>query len=290
MWSDGVMHRFIGFIILLALVSTARGQTAYSYRYWFDNNLSTLHGGAASGDTTIEVDISALGKGFVHALHFQSFNAAGEAMPVRTQYFFVKKNSNTEGATARYWFDNDETTAQATSTVNGLINLDISQMRPGMHAIHYQMFNAAGEASPVHTEFFFFANIDTQGVTARYWFDYDETTVQTTETVNGLIDLDISQMALGVHALHFQTFSATGEASPVRTQFFLIEPLEGDINADNSVTVADVTTLVNIILGQQTEYDSNIADVDGNGILTIDDLNALVNKILKKTNSIQQAE
>ncbi len=215
------MHRFIGFIILLALVSTARGQTAYSYRYWFDNNLSTLHGGAASGDTTIEVDISALGKGFVHALHFQSFNAAGEAMPVRTQYFFVKKNSNTEGATARYWFDNDETTAQATSTVNGLINLDISQM------------------------------------------------------------------ALGVHALHFQTFSTTGEASPVRTQFFLIEPLEGDINADNSVTVADVTTLVNIILGQQTEYDSNIADVDGNGILTIDDLNALVNKILKKTNSIE---
>ena len=61
----------------------------------------------------------------------------------------------------------------------------------------------------------------------------------------------------------------------------------GDVNRDRKVTIADVTALVNIILGKATEGDSNnydfkAADVNGDGNRTIADVTALVNMILRK--------
>ena len=60
--------------------------------------------------------------------------------------------------------------------------------------------------------------------------------------------------------------------------------LIGDVNRDGSVTIADVTALVNIILGKDTEnqYDHAAADVNADGSITIADVTALVNIILGK--------
>ena len=62
--------------------------------------------------------------------------------------------------------------------------------------------------------------------------------------------------------------------------------LPGDVNNDGSVTIADVTALVNIILGKDTEnvYNHDAADVNGDGGITIADVTALVNIILGKSN------
>ena len=51
-----------------------------------------------------------------------------------------------------------------------------------------------------------------------------------------------------------------------------------------SVTIADVTALVNIILGKSENYDSKVADVNEDGSITIADVTSLVNIILGKTN------
>lgn len=60
----------------------------------------------------------------------------------------------------------------------------------------------------------------------------------------------------------------------------------GDVNRDGFVTIADVTALVNIILGKDnTEpylYDHDAADVNTDGSITIADVTALVNIILGK--------
>ncbi len=56
----------------------------------------------------------------------------------------------------------------------------------------------------------------------------------------------------------------------------------GDINKDGSITIADVTALVNIILGKTTDYESRLADVNTDGSITIADVTALVNIILGK--------
>ena len=66
------------------------------------------------------------------------------------------------------------------------------------------------------------------------------------------------------------------------------EPLKGDVNKDGYQTIADVTALVNIILGKATpdtnpDYDFDAADVNGDGgVPTIADVTALVNIILGK--------
>jgi surface protein len=60
--------------------------------------------------------------------------------------------------------------------------------------------------------------------------------------------------------------------------------LMGDVNSDNKVTIADVTALVNIILGKDTAglYNRDAADVNGDHQITIADVTALVNVILGK--------
>lgn len=55
---------------------------------------------------------------------------------------------------------------------------------------------------------------------------------------------------------------------------------KGDVNGDGNVTIADVTALVNIILGKDEK--NGVADVNGDGPVTIADVTALVNIILGK--------
>ena len=65
-------------------------------------------------------------------------------------------------------------------------------------------------------------------------------------------------------------------------------PVTGDVNNDGSVTVADVTALVNIINGispnPYQDAEVNIADVDKIGNVNKSDITALVNIILGKSN------
>ena len=68
------------------------------------------------------------------------------------------------------------------------------------------------------------------------------------------------------------------------THYVEPEPiLISDVNGDKQVSIADVTMLVNIILGKTTEgYDTKVADVNGDKQITIADVTALVNIILGK--------
>ena len=63
--------------------------------------------------------------------------------------------------------------------------------------------------------------------------------------------------------------------------------LRGDVNRDGSVTIADVTALVNIVLGKDSaepyQYDHAAADVNADGSVTIADVTALVNLVLGKS-------
>ena len=60
--------------------------------------------------------------------------------------------------------------------------------------------------------------------------------------------------------------------------------LTGDVNADGSVTIADVTALVDIILGKDNavNYHQTVADINNDGSITIVDVTALVDLILGK--------
>ena len=60
--------------------------------------------------------------------------------------------------------------------------------------------------------------------------------------------------------------------------------LTGDVNGDGYLSIGDVTTLVEIVVGRLTlDYFPTFADVDGDGELTYDDVSLLVNVILGKS-------
>ena len=73
------------------------------------------------------------------------------------------------------------------------------------------------------------------------------------------------------------------------TEYYLVNPdlvstLKGDVNNDRIVSIADVTAMVNNILGKQhANFLRRNADINGDGSVTIADVTALVNIILGKT-------
>lgn len=68
-------------------------------------------------------------------------------------------------------------------------------------------------------------------------------------------------------------------------QTSLKKPVQlGDVNGDGEITIADVTALVNIVLGKDAEelYNHSAADVNQDNDVTIADVTALVNRLLGK--------
>ena len=86
-------------------------------------------------------------------------------------------------------------------------------------------------------------------------------------------------------------FSCYAEISTIVTcpQIYRKVPVsivEGDVNRDGQISIADVTALVNIILGKDNVepylYDHDAADVNTDGSISIADVTSLVNIILGK--------
>ena len=77
---------------------------------------------------------------------------------------------------------------------------------------------------------------------------------------------------------------ATSGGTDGRFMYWQVRPaaLTGDVNGDGQVSIADVTALVNIILGKSSDYNEAVADVNGDEHITIADVTALVNIILGK--------
>ena len=126
-------------------------------------------------------------------------------------------------------------------------------------------------------------------------------TVYSTLNLQNYTKVTNTMYVLGITASGKLGFvKATGTAMPANKAWLeytgtaeLVLPFEeaafvlGDVNRDRKVTIADVTALVNIILGKATEGDSNnydfkAANVNEDDDITIADVTALVNMILRK--------
>ena len=56
----------------------------------------------------------------------------------------------------------------------------------------------------------------------------------------------------------------------------------GDVNHDDAVNIADVTTLIDYLLDNQTEVCMDCADVNGDGVINIADVTYLIDLLLSK--------
>lgn len=106
---------------------------------------------------------------------------------------------------------------------------------------------------------------------------YDRIELNNVQVTDGTLKIYLNQDNTGPNWLVMQIreLSCVRQIPPLR---YII----GDVNEDEDVTIADVTSLVNIILGKQSNYRMEISDVNEDGGVTIADVTSLVNIILGK--------
>ena len=112
-----------------------------------------------------------------------------------------------------------EVTGSATGEQS--LDIDLSAMTVGIHAMHLQVQRAGSGLSSVYTQYFVKA-IDADAP-VEYWFDSDVNTMKKV-TASGSIDIDVSTLAPGLHTIHYQMPGSGSVPSACQTQFFVKMP------------------------------------------------------------------
>ncbi len=200
--------------VLLMLTSTVVAQS-YDYRYWIDNNLAGAATGSATGEKNFEVDISSLSSG-IHALRLQA--AKGSKWSSVHTHYFVK--TGRAASSARYWFDNDLTTVHNDVATSGSINLNVSSLTSGLHAVHYQLLGSQGPSS-VCTRYFLIYQAEPELSTVQIAIDNGDATDYTYN--NSPIEIDIESLSLGTHQVHVTLLDSEDNVLEQVTQEFFVE-------------------------------------------------------------------
>lgn len=117
--------------------------------------------------------------------------------------------------TVYYWFDGD----QNHNTLDGT-EISTEGLKTGVHFVHFQIMGDDGLLGPVKSKSFLVINEVTAHSSSyagiNYWFDHQKAM---NAYSGGLIDC--SELAAGIHAVHFQIIDAENKVCPVQTQMFL---------------------------------------------------------------------
>ena len=230
-------------LLLLSFLTCVAWGQSYRYRYWIDNNVGSAVSGSATGEKELTISLSSVGYG-LHAIHVQGRNSAGVWSSVRTRYFLKEKSDQT-CTSARYWIDNDMTTLHDNVATSGAIELDIAGLKNGLHAVHYQKIGTDGTTSAVRTRYFLKEEENQTCTSARYWIDNDMTTLHDNVATSGIIDIDITKLDVGLHAVHYQKIGTDGTPSAVRTRYFLVDRVQpGNFTATLSIDDGETTDYV----------------------------------------------
>ena len=252
------------------------GSTA---RYWLDNDVKNVKNGMPTSGM-FDIDITGLGMG-LHAIHYQTINETGIPSATRTRYFM--KDEQLTATTARYWIDNDIKNVKTGVATSGLIDICISDISSGIHAIHYQTMDETGIPSATRTKYFYASDVQSiDGYTARIWIDDDEDNAKTYVISDNIIEIDLGELT-GEHLLHIDIYNADNEIIYKQTITFNAGgDINGDANNDGVVNVTDIVATVNYIMNKPSaDFNFETADVNKDGFVNVTDIVGMVNIIMK---------
>ena len=217
------MNKIWLFLCFLCMSWAARGQSAYNWVYWFDENHAQMLSGTADNTTfSIDAETSALDEGF-HTFHVQVADAEGNYSPPKTQMFY--QSSNRIVTSLHYWFDGDMEHLYSASSINGNISVDVSMLEPGIHFMYFQAEDITGCFSNVSIRCFY-RQLRAKGARWSYWFDEDEEMKQTIQLTGDITMVDVSELSEGFHTIHHQV-SELVPSEIVTRWFFKIPQTEG---------------------------------------------------------------
>ena len=235
------------FILLIALIVGLNIQaqnTIQGGEYWFDLDFVNRQAIPVSSDENIvieaDVDVSTLTEG-LHVIHSRYLDNQNVWSSV-TSDFFVIRHTISGSVTRKIesfegWFDSDFENRMTNSisevTDYHLVqNLDVSELKAGVHVAHCRFKDTEGVWSSVKSKFFLIRpnnifSTDNQVTTAEYWFDSGfnnriEQTIIANTNYNLIQDIDVSALKSGLHVAHCRFKDTNGVWSSVQSNFFII--------------------------------------------------------------------
>lgn len=244
------MRKTILVIFALSILSSLTMAQSYNYRYWIDNNVAGAATGSATGEKNFEVDISSLSTG-IHALRLQA--AKGSRWSSVHTHYFVK--TGRAASSARYWFDNDPSTMHEGVATSGNIELDISRLTVGLHAVHYQLLSSEGP-SVVRTRYFLINEVQLGNYTAQVSIDNGEPT--TYQVSSEVIEIGIEDIPAGTHHVHVAIYDVKENIVYETTQEFVTkeeeeEPAEIEVTDISELSDAVYIEPVTALVGNEVE-------------------------------------
>jgi len=275
-------------------VLPASAQSITEYRYWWDDDLSTLVTADVSTGETLSLDTeittSALSLGH-HSLTVQ-VKDGNDAWSIPYTHVFYQSGDLVQ---YEYWFDDDissstvQSTAQ-TSLQNINTSLDVSALSAGIHKITYRSLTNNGEGSVPITRYFKISSGDL--ISWEYWFDDDVNTViqENVDPPQNMLDLmdnlNTSGLSEGAHTVTWRCEdSSLNWSVPVTYGFDVILAVE-DLPGLASVLIYPSPTVnqlsikaeMNTSLNLQVEIlnqAGQVINVDPNGLSSANSLLSL---------------
>ena len=195
------MRKYILLLSLLWVHCVARGQTGYNYRYWFDNDYSTLRQGySATENWQVNAEIDELSES-LHTIHFQVVDSKGiESVPV-TRFFLKMRDASVKKAV--YWFDGNRTAQRTLDQAQGEFSIDVTELSEGFHTFYYQAIGENSSLSSVISRPFLKIAVP-ENMRYRCWIDNDSTALVSGKLTTGPVLVDVSQISEGYHVMHVQ--------------------------------------------------------------------------------------
>ncbi len=226
----------------MKLETTPTGvNTLKTYEYWIDRQFDQRKSGAVpeSGVVNFDYDLSALDYG-LHNVTVRVLDAMGKVSSALTKNFMKLETTPTGVNTLKtyeYWIDRQfDQRKSGTVPESGVVNFDydLSALDYGLHNVTVRVLDATGKVSSALVKNFMKVqqldgNNELQ--TYEYWIDdaFDERTSGTVPeggVVN--LDLDIADLAQGMHTFNYLTRDKAGVASGVVTKNFFVKKVEGE--------------------------------------------------------------
>ena len=192
-----------------------------SYHCWLDQDFEHQQV-APLGNGAFLMDVAELRDG----LHFVHVMLEGEALTSTRSYLFMKApvdSIDMSQLSYHCWFDYDFENQLVDSLGNGLISLDVSDLRDGLHFVHVML---EGEALTTTRSYLFMKTTPpepSEDWQYHCWFNQDHETMQSGMLGSGVFLLDASALSVGQHTMIMQLDNGT--LTPAQSYIFYRMPM-----------------------------------------------------------------
>ena len=234
-------------ILLSYCICNAVMAQEFTYRYWFDTNVSeTVTGNLGRNTTALEIDASQLSTG-IHAIYYQVIDTNGVALPLKKSYF--EKISTFNAPKAIVLIDGEQQESVSYTIIGDnkhLLEADADTLPLGLHSVTTHLMDDNRFLVAIRESYFMRVPTDGEYANMQLYYSIDGDTINkhhcTTDGHTFHADVDMASLQDGLHTISFMLGGTAKVNTQMCSAFFFKEPLGGNgivayqywVNDDNT--------------------------------------------------------